>query len=354
MSRSDKMDNLRLKQFEALSSRNANDWLNLNLAGLALVFGISLIAFAIQKLTVFHLFSPLILSIFLGILIRNTVGVSRFCQPGIRFSLKRLLRVAIVLLGLQLSLENVKTIGVTGFLLTLLILASTFGLTLWLGKQLKVDAKLTRLIAAGTSICGASAVIATNTVVEDSEENVAYAVAMVTLFGTLSMLLYPLLPVLLQLTPEQFGFFCGSSIHEVAQVVAAAFQNGAVSGQMATIVKLSRVLLLAPMILLLGLCLMRAEVRERKLGLAQLPIPWFIFYFLLVIVLNSLHLIPEPFRLRLLEVNQGLLTVALAAMGLETDLLKLRQIGAKPLYLAALSWLFISGFSLLLIKMVPL
>src|SRR5262249_55721968 len=124
--------------------------------------------------------------------------------------------------------------------------------TVWLGRQLSVDRKLTELIAAGTSICGASAVVATNTVTRASDEDVAYAVACVTVFGSASMLLYPVTAGLLQLTPHAFGLWAGASIHEIAQVVAAAFQNGVDAGNYGTIAKLSRVMLLAPLVLALG------------------------------------------------------------------------------------------------------
>jgi uncharacterized integral membrane protein (TIGR00698 family) len=115
--------------------------------------------------------------------------------------------------------------------------------TIWFGKLIGVDRKLTELIAAGTSICGASAVIATNTVTNTHGEDVAYAVACVTIFGSLSMLAYPLLPILLHLDPQAYGLWAGASIHEIAMVVAAAFQNGQAARQFGTIAKLSRVMM---------------------------------------------------------------------------------------------------------------
>lgn len=320
-------------------------------AGLLLTSGLALLATILHSRPAFKLLSPLILAILLGILVRNTVGLPQFCQLGITFSLKKVLRFAIILLGLQLSLEQVIEVGSVGLGIVALTLLSTFIFTCWLGQQLGVSRKLSQLIAAGTSICGASAVVATNVVVDSSDEDVAYSVAMVTVFGTISLLLYPLLPGLLHLTPHAFGLWCGASIHEVAQVIGTAFQDGQVSGQIATISKLSRVMLLAPMVLLLGIVSARSTQPGQSLNLHQVPIPWFVLYFVVVILINSLNILPEAPKMIVIQANQFLLAIALAAMGLETDLRKIKQAGLKPLYLGAASWLFISVFSLGLVEL---
>ena len=330
--------------------KQQQSWLYKLGAGITLTSGLALLATFLHTLPGLELFSPLILAILLGILVRNTVGTPQVCQLGITFSLKRILKLAIILLGLQLSLKQVIDVGAVGLSIVTLTLIATFVFTCWLGKRLGVDRKLAQLIAAGTSICGASAVIATNVVVDGHDEDVAYAVAMVTVFGTASMLLYPLLPGLLDLTPQAFGLWCGASIHEVAQVIAAAFQDGKVSGEIATISKLSRVMLLAPMVLGLGLISARKHQNGKKLNLRQMPIPWFVLYFLGMIILNSLNIFPEDAKAVVIQINQFLLAISLAAMGLETSLLKLKQAGIKPLYLGAASWLFVSIFSLALVK----
>jgi len=318
--------------------------------GVLLVGGLAASTIVLQHGTGLKTLSPLILAIILGIFVRNTIGVAPVFQPGIRFSLKRILRLAIILLGLRLSLIEVMTVGSTGLLIVGVTLVSTFWFTCWLGKRLGINTKLTQLIAAGTSVCGASAVVATNSVVEGTEEDTAYAVAMVTAFGSIAMLLYPVLPALLQLTPEAFGVWCGASIHEVAQVVAAAFQHGVVSGELATIAKLSRILFLAPMIVLLGIFSVKSKSVEQKLSWQQLPIPWFILFFLVVVVMNSLQLIPEMLKALLIQTNYFFLTLSLAAMGLETNLHKIKQSGIKPVYLAGASWMFLASLSLVLIE----
>jgi uncharacterized integral membrane protein (TIGR00698 family) len=318
--------------------------------GLLLTSGLALLATSLKKIPSLSFLSALILAILLGILVRNTIGVPQIFQPGITFSLKRILRLAIILLGLQLSLPQVIAVGPVGLGIVIVTLVSTFIFTCWFGRQLGVNNKLTKLIAAGTSICGASAVVATNSVVESKDEDVAYAVAIVTVFGTISMLLYPLLPVLLNLNSQEFGIWCGVSIHEVAQVVAAAFQDGQTSGEIATIAKLSRVIFLAPIVLTLGLLSTRISDKSQQVKLSKLPIPWFVFGFVALIVLNSLNIFPNALKSMVIEGNRFLLTIAMTGMGLETSLKKIKETGIKPLYLGAASWIFISVLSFGMVK----
>ncbi|MDX1976702.1 MAG: YeiH family protein [Pseudanabaenaceae cyanobacterium bins.68] len=314
-------------------------WIYHHLPGIGLSITLALLATLLQNWLGLKYLSPLILAIGLGIISNNLWKISSFYQLGIDFCLKKILRVAIALLGLQFSFTQVLAVGGSGLIIIVATILSTFGFTLWLGKGLGVNYRLTQLIAAGTSICGASAVVAANTAVEGKDEDVSYAVAIVTVFGTGSMVIYPLLSTLFDF--QAFGIWCGASIHEVAQVVAASFQVSPVSGEIAVITKLSRVLFLIPMVFLLG---------TKPKGKSQPPIPWFMFYFIFLIGVNSIHLLPNQFRDLVVQGNRLLLTVSLAAMGLVTSLAKLKQVGIKPLLLAGGSWLFISVVSFCLIK----
>jgi uncharacterized integral membrane protein (TIGR00698 family) len=317
--------------------------------GLALAAAVAGVGFALNRLPHLGALSPLILSILLGMAVHNGIGTPARCRAGVKFALRRILRLAIVLLGLQLTFGQVLAVGGAGLGVVVTSLAATFLFTLWLGRRLGVDRKLSALIAAGTSICGASAVIATNTVIDGSDEDVAYAVACVTVFGSAAMMLYPALSGLLQLDPRAFGLWAGASIHEIAQVVAAAFQNGTQAGELATIAKLARVMLLAPVVILLGLAARRSPVRAS--GKAAAPFPWFVIGFIAMIGFNSLDLLPQGERAMISPATTFLLSIALAAMGLETDMRKLKAQGLRPLLLGAGAWLFIGGFSLLLVKL---
>jgi uncharacterized integral membrane protein (TIGR00698 family) len=298
------------------------------------------------------LFSPMILSIVTGIGFHNLIGTPRRAKAGVVFSMRRVLRGAIVLLGLQLTAAQVIEVGVRGLSVIALSLIGTFMFTTWMGRLLGVDRKLTELIAAGTSICGASAVIATNTVTRAHDEDVAYAVACVTLFGSLAMFSYPLLPALLHLDAHAYGLWSGASIHEIAQVVAAAFQDGQQAGEFGTIAKLARVTLLAPVVIGLGIL---ASRRARHDGhghvSAQPPLPWFILGFIALVGINSIVTIPADARSVIVTATTFLLSMALAAMGLETDIGKLKAKGLRPLTLGALAFLFIASFSLALVKL---
>jgi uncharacterized integral membrane protein (TIGR00698 family) len=196
------------------------------LPGLLLATAVATSGYLLRRLPGMTTFSPMILAILLGMAFHNLIGTPAFAKSGVTFSLRRLLRIGIILLGLQLTITQVIEVGNRGILIIAATLVATFAFTLWMGKLLGVDRKLAQLIAAGTSICGASAVIATNTVTNAHDEDVAYAVACVTVFGSVAMFIYPLLPELLHLDPHAFGLWTGASVHEIAQVVAAAFQDG--------------------------------------------------------------------------------------------------------------------------------
>ncbi|MGR3279015.1 YeiH family putative sulfate export transporter [Acaryochloris sp. 'Moss Beach'] len=314
--------------------------------GLFLTFGLALVATFLHLVPGLHFLSSLILAVVLGIAVRNVLTVPASCQPGIKFTLKRILRLAIMLLGLRLSASQILEVGPKGLGIVAVVLGSTFIFTCWLGRQLGVSRQLSQLIASGTSICGASAVVATNSVIEGSDEDVAYAVTIVTVFGTLSMLLYPLLFGWLALTPEAFGVWTGASIHEVAQVVAAAFQTSPVSGELATIAKLSRVMFLIPVMLTLGVLSFRQRVGNSK----SLPIPWFVLGFVVLIGVSSFQILPIAWTESITQGNKFLLTVSMVAMGLETKLHKFKEMGLRPLYLGAAAWLFISILSLTLVE----
>src|SRR6201993_144880 len=169
------------------------------LPGVLLATAIAGVAFLVRNIHGMAVFSPMILAIVIGMAFHNIVGTPSLARPGIAFSVRRLLRVAIVLLGFQLTASQIASVGPRGLLIVALSLTATFAFTVWTGRALGVGRKLTELIAAGTSICGASAIIATNTVTEAHDEDVAYAIACVTVFGSIAMFVYPLLPGLLPL-----------------------------------------------------------------------------------------------------------------------------------------------------------
>ena len=318
--------------------------------GMMLTFTIAAVAFVLCDLPYLGFVSPMILAVFLGVIFHALVGVPVACSEGVKFSLDKLLKIAIVFLGFQLSFAQLVAVGWQGLLVIGVTLSSTFLFCLWVGEKLGLDPRLTRLIAAGTSICGASAVVATNTVIRGKDEHVAYAISVVTLFGFLSMLLFPVAAHLMGLTPNAFGFWAGTSIHETAQVVGAAFQGGQESGETGTIAKLARIMFLVPVILILGGSSMDRQYEQTVPAKAKrLPVPWFVVGFVVLVALNSIWILDPVLQQQIKLGNKFLLTIALAAMGLQMNFSKLRKAGARPLYLGALAWVFVSVVGLTMV-----
>lgn len=314
------------------------------LGGTALALAIALVSIIVPT----GIISPLFVAFAVGMVTSAVWGVRPVFRPGIRFSSKVLLRLGIVLLGLQVSMADVLHVGWAGLVVIVTTLLATFVATKQLARLIGVDARLAELIAVGTSVCGASAIVATNTVTRGSEEDTAYAIACITLFGTLAMLALPFAAGLLKLQPTTYGLWAGATTHEVAQAVAAAFQGGNDAGQLGTIAKLGRVVMLAPLILVLGF-FRRSTITDTGEVTGGAPVPWFVLGFLGLVGFNSLVTLPAEIHTIAAWTSTLLLVSALSAMGLETDIGKLRSKGLKPLALGAMSWLFIAIFGLTLI-----
>jgi uncharacterized integral membrane protein (TIGR00698 family) len=293
--------------------------------------------------------SPLLISILVGVATRNIFGLKMLFESGVQFSIKKILRLSIVLLGLRLSFIQVLDIGFTGIFTLVVSSIGTLFFTFWLGRKLNINSRFSQLIAVGTSICGASAIVAAAPVIESSEEDLTYVVATITSLGTLAMVSYPLLQEFMQLNPSEFGLWCGASIHEVAQVLVASFQVGTFSGETATVAKLSRVLLIIPVLFILSF---QNKSHGQNFSLQKIFsfVPWFVCFFVLVTLLNSVNLIPVKVQAFLISTNQFLLCLSMAAVGLGTRLSRITSIGIKPFLLAIVSWLFLSWISLFLIK----
>lgn len=285
----------------------------------------------------------LTLAILLGLLLGN-LGLARFgdLRPGVELSRQQLLRLGVVLYGLRLTFQDIAALGPAALVIDVLMVASTLLVAGWVGvRWLKLPRESALLIGAGSAICGAAAVMASSPVLRARAEHTAVAVATVVLFGTLAMLLHPLLfahlPHLFG-SAKAFGIFSGSTIHEVAQVVAAGRAMDPAAADAALISKMLRVLLLAPALLCLGRFAASEEAAEGK---RRLHIPGFAVAFLLVTGLRSLGLVPEAWLAPLQQLDDVLLGMAMAALGLATRLGDLRREGPKPLLLGAGLFVFL-------------
>lgn len=317
--------------------------------GLSLATGLAAAALVLLAVAGVTGLSPLIVAMVLGMAVRNLFGPLRGASPGVAFAMRRVLRAAIVLLGFQITFAEAASVGLAGLAVIAALLAATFVFTRAAGRVLGVDAGLSELIAAGTAVCGASAVLACNTVTRAADEDVAYAVACVTVFGSLSMVAMPMLAGPLALEAEAYGLWVGAAVHEVAQVVAAAFAQGEAAGQAGTVAKLSRVMLLAPLVLTLGALARRRHRGNGSSAAASVPVPWFVFGFIGVVAANSAFGLPAGWHEGIALSTSFMLTVALAAMGLETDMRALRRKGLRPLLLGAAAAFFIAAAGLVLV-----
>jgi uncharacterized integral membrane protein (TIGR00698 family) len=299
--------------------------------------------------------SPLIIGVLCGILLGNSIR-ARFpahWTPGIGFCGRTILRLAIVLYGFRLTLQNVAQLGLSGFAMSLFIVVSTLALGMWLGtKLLGLDRDTALLTASGSAICGAAAVLAVESLLRSDQHKAVVAVATVVLFGTFSMLLYPALYAggLLHLTPAQYSLFIGGAVHEVAQVVAASAIAGDEATATATMMKMTRVLILVPTLLLFRAWLLRASASSGAMQ-ATIPMPWFAIGFLLIVLFNSLALLPGTIVKQLNVGSTFLLTVAMVALGLETRIARMIAAGGKPFLMALLLALWLGSAMYILVRL---
>ena len=330
------------------------------LAGLMLCGLLAAVSMQLERLSwlAAHGIGALTIAIMLGIAVGNLISqrVMRGASSGVLMSKQHLLRTGIVLYGLRITFHDISGVGIAGIGIDLLTLSSTFLLCSWIGTRFfGLDRVTAMLIGTGSSICGAAAVIAAAPVLKARAEQVAIAVATVVVFGTAATFLYPFLFEMAErvapglVSGHDYGLFVGSTIHEVAQVVAAGRSVSAEAANTAVIEKMVRVMLLAPFLIALSAWLSRSNQGQQKLatdrGNVCKAIPWFAVLFIVVAGINSLFALPLLALLALGHLDTVLLAMAMAALGLTTHRAALRIAGVKPLLLGGLvfAWLVIGG-----------
>jgi uncharacterized integral membrane protein (TIGR00698 family) len=289
--------------------------------------------------------SALVVPFAVAVVLANVGAVGPSCRPGLRFAARKLLRIGIALVGLQLAAGDVLDLGAVGMVAVVAVVVLTFVGTWYLGRLLRLGHGLPILVAAGFSICGVSAVAAVEAMVEADEEDVAFAVALVTLCGTLAIAVLPLLRLPLGLQPEAFGAWVGAGVHDVAQVVATASTAGAASLQQAVVVKLARVLLLAPMVAGLAL-VVRNRGGTSAHGARPSLVPLFVLGFTAAVAVRTTGILSAGVLDAARTVQQVLLAMAMAGLGTGVDIRKLRGVGARPVALGLLSWMLVALLAL--------
>ena len=292
--------------------------------------------------------STLIIAVVIGIAIGNAGERTDRLRPGLTFVAKRLLRVGVALLGIRLSLGQVFDLGAPALLLVVGTVTATFFGTQALGRRLGLSHGLSLLIATGYSICGASAIAAMESTAEADDEEVALAIGLVTLAGTAAMFVLPPLASLLGLSPAEFGAWTGASVHDVAQVVAAASTGGAEVLAIAVVVKLTRVVLLAPIVAGTNMVKARRRSDDDVDETATKPplMPMFVVIFLIFMVVRSIGVVPDRVVDDASWLTNILLTTALVGLGAGVRFDRLRKLGAAPVVVGVLAWALVALVSL--------
>ncbi|WP_409253049.1 YeiH family protein [Bacillus sp. SCS-153A] len=297
--------------------------------------------------SLFPLVGSILFAIMIGIIINNTTGVHQVFQPGLSLTLKKLLKAAVVMLGVSLSFADILYIGRQSLLIILVSVILGIVITVWFGKLLKMDRKLTLLIGVGTSICGATAISAVKGVIDSDDNETAYAISIIVFFNLIAFFLYPVIGHILDLTSTSFGIWAGTAVHDTSSSIAVGYVYGNEAGQVATTVKLARTLFLLPLILVLPL-LLKSE-KQNGSQAAKKAFPWFVLLFLGVSVINSFGVIPSSLEEIVTETAKFIIIMVMGAVGLQVNLKQFAKLGFKPLIAGLVASVTVSVISLIMI-----
>ena len=308
--------------------------------GAALALGIACIAKWLETLESsagLHLIGASVIALFIGMAVNAFFQPNKTTAPGIKFTSKKVLKFAIVLLGASLNIRTVLTVGRFSLTVMLFTLATCFGLGALIGKALGLNWKTSSLINAGTGICGGSAIAAIAPVIDATDMDVAYGLSATFLFDMVMVVVFPILGRKLGLSDAAFGLWAGTAVNDTSSVVATGYAFSEAAGDFATMVKLTRTLAIIPTVLVFAAISLRLKRKEAQSGGASVKVnmksvfPWFILGFLAMSGLTSLGLIPADLAAALKSVSKFLMVAALAAIGLNTDFKALCKSGAKPM-----------------------
>ncbi len=317
------------------------------------IWFVALFAMASTYISEFAIFqqmgiSPLIIGILLGMAYGNTLRnrLPKEWVGGIVFSTKQILRTAIVLFGFRVTFNQIIDVGIAGIIVDAIMVVTVFVFGSYIGiKLLKMDRDTAMLTSSGASICGAAAVLATDSVLKAESHKVAVAVATVVIFGTIAMFLYPIMFKMgfLGLDEKAFGIYIGATVHEVAHVVASGGAISPVVAESSIIVKMARVMLMAPFLIILGYYLSKTANTNSQ---TKILIPWFAVMFVVVAGFNTLDLLPKDIISVINQIDTFMLTMAMCALGMESNFAKFKNLGMKPFYLAGILfiWLLVGGY----------
>lgn len=306
------------------------------LPGFILSLVIALVATGIEMVLPIHIIGAAVIAMFLGIVTRSFIPQQEVIKPGVQYTSKKVLKGAIVLLGASLNVAIVLEVGSRTLAILFFTLLTAFGGGLLIGKWMGVNWKLSNMIAAGTGICGGSAIAAVAPVIDAEDSDVTYAISATFLFDMAMVILFPILGRAMQLSDTIFGYWTGTAVNDTSSVVAASFSFSEAAGEIATMVKLTRTLAIIPTVIFFAFLAIRRKRKEstqtgEKMSVSVKGLfPWFIVFFVLMAGLNTVGIITPAVSDILRTVSRFLMVVALAAIGLKTDIQAIRKTGIGP------------------------
>ena len=306
------------------------------LPGLLLSLAIAVIATMLNQYV--HLIGASVFALLLGMFINFFMKDTKKYKDGITFTSKKLLKVAIVLLGTSLSVSQIIHVGKYSLVVMVFTLAAAFGFGYFIGKIFNMNWKLSSLISAGTGICGGTAVATLSQVIDADDSDVAYAISATFIFDVIMVILFPIMGATLGLSDMAFGLWAGTAVNDTSSVVAAGYAYSDAAGDFATIVKLTRTLSIIPVVLAFSYLNEKLKLKNddsanpthKKVNLKKI-FPWFILLFLGAALLNSIGLIPATLSSSLATLSKFLMVMALAAIGLKTDIRDVKKSGPLPM-----------------------
>ncbi len=310
--------------------------------GIALSALIALVACFLERLLPIHVIGAAVIAMFVGMLLNPLLRKTGFFVPGLKFTSKKLLKFAIILLGLSLNIRTILTVGKMSLTVMIFTLLTCFGGGYFIGKALGLNWKLSNLISAGTGICGGSAIAAVSTTIDADDDDIAYAISATFLFDMAMIVLFPIMGRAMGMSDGAFGIWAGTAVNDTSSVVATGYAFSEAAGDFATMVKLTRTLAIIPTVVVFALIQLRLK-RKEALANAQSPselkanfrlskiFPWFILGFLAMATVASVISIPVQAVSFTKTVSKFLMVCALAAIGLNTSFSGLKKSGIRPM-----------------------
>ena len=312
------------------------------LSGIVVSVAVAAVACFIENLLPIHLIGGAVIAMFIGMLVNHFIGKNGFLAPGIKFTSKKILKFAIILLGLSLNINTILHVGKLSLVVMVFTLATCFGGGYFIEKALGLNWKLSNLISAGTGICGGSAIAAIAPTIDAEDSDVAYAMSATFLFDMAMIVLFPIMGRAIGMNAEAFGIWAGTAVNDTSSVVATGYAFSEAAGDFATMVKLTRTLSIIPTVLTFAIIQMNIKRKEAiKVGKSAKEIktsfsfskifPWFILGFLAMSIVASIFTIPAEIVSTTKSASKFLMVCALAAIGLNTSFKDMKKSGIKPM-----------------------